>query len=120
MNGRCQRSLWAFAVASALVIGTDGLAVAKAKVSCGEIVATMDKGNVSADEVATQLDVNVKRVRKCTNPTASKGTASGSSGCGEIVAAMEAANVSADEVADKLGVRAKRVRRCMKTAAANP
>jgi predicted ArsR family transcriptional regulator len=107
-------------VASLLVIGTGGPVLAKEKTSCDQIVAAMGEGNKSADDVAAQLDVNVKRVRKCMDPTAAKDTASGSSGCDKIVAAMEEENASADEVAMDLGVRTKRVRRCMKTAAANP
>lgn len=120
MNGRCQTSLWTFAVAGLLVIGMGGAAVAKTKVSCGQIVAAMDEGNKSADEVATQLGVNVNRVRKCMNPAAAKNTASDTVSCDKILAALDGGKVSADKVATDLGVRTKRVRRCMKTATANP
>jgi predicted ArsR family transcriptional regulator len=116
MNGRCQPSLWTFAVTGLLIIGMGGPALAKPKVSCGQIVAAMEEGNKSADEVATQLGVNARRVRKCMNPAAAKNTA----GCDEILAALDGGKVSADKVATDLGVPAKRVRRCMKTATASP
>lgn len=120
MSARWQTNLWMLAAASMLLIGTGVPADADTKVSCGRVVAAMESGNASADEVAAQLGVSVKRVRKCMSPTAAKGAAAGKSGCGKIVAAMESGNASPDEVAAKLGVRVKRVRRCMETAAAQP
>lgn len=116
MNGRRGAGWWMVALAGLLAGQVGGPAVAGKKVGCDEIVAAMGRGDKSADEVATDFGVGVKRVGRCMNPGAANVA---KVDCGKIVAAMGESN-SADEVAAQLGVGVKRVRRCVKTAAANP
>jgi hypothetical protein len=105
------------AVAWLLATHASGPAVAGKKVSCEEIAAAMKQGDKSADQVASDLGVGVKRVGRCMNPEAANAA---KTDCSKIVAAMGTGDNTADEVAAQLGVGVKRVRKCMKTAAASP